>query len=85
MITLNQRHIITIIDLLKKEEDKLKNKITIRKPGSITIDNWQEDEEETSLNPEADHYKQIRELLEAEMSKATFTFGLNERIQSLND
>ncbi len=84
MINLTQRHIITIIDLLKKEEEALSTRGISLEPGSLTIENWKE-KDNVKVNPKVDHLKEIREMLESEMAKATFTFGLNERIQSLSD
>ena len=84
MINLTQRHIITIIDLLKKEEEKLSGASYELEPGSLTIDNWQK-KDVVKENPKTKQLKEIRDMLESEMAKATFSFGLNERISTLND
>jgi len=82
MINLTQRHIITIIDLLKKEEEKLEHNPLELTAGKITIDNWNPDAQ-GDKNPKVIYLKELRLMLESEMAKATFTFGLNEKVSNI--
>ena len=82
MISLTQRHVITLIDLIKDEENRIEatGMRKISQPGTIGIDNW--DKEPTDKDP-VKYLRELREMLESEINKATFSFGLNEKVESI--
>lgn len=85
MINLNQRHVLTIIDLLRDEENRLEatGMRRISPAGSITVENWEHEEEEVPQMDKKKYLSDLRKLLEGELNKATFSFGLNEKVGSI--
>lgn len=87
MINLNQRHVLTVIDLIKEEENRLRMTgiKRINPAGNINIDNWDQEEGSNQDRSSLIFLEELRKMLELELNKATFSFGLNERVQSIHE
>ena len=87
MINLNQRHVLTVIDLIKEEESRLRmtGVRKINPAGNINIDNWDQEATENQDRNSLLFLEELRKMLEQELNKATFSFGLNERVQSIHE
>lgn len=87
MINLNQRHVLTVIDLIKEEETRLRMTgiKRINPAGNINIDNWDKEETNNQDRNSLLFLEELRKMLEQELNKATFSFGLNERVQSIHE